>query len=55
MNYIHFFGDRVGGGGHISVMRRGREVEAGRFYFFTNNFNTQSKRAIPFPFQITKK
>ena len=53
MNYIHFSAIELEGG-HISVMRRGREVEAGRFYFFTNNFNTQSKRAIPFPFQITK-
>ena len=49
-----FFGDRLGGGGHINVMRRGREVEAGRFYFLQTIFNTPSKRAIPFPFQITK-
>ena len=54
MNYIHFSAIDLGGGGHISVMRRGREVEAGRFYFLQTIFNTPSKRAIPFPFQITK-
>ena len=55
MNYIHFSAiDLEGGGGHINVMRRGREVEAGRFYFLQTIFNTPSKRAIPFPFQITK-
>ena len=36
------------------MMRRGREVEAGWFYFLQTIFNTPSKRAIPFPFQITK-
>ena len=41
-----FFGDRLGGGGgHINVMRRGREVEAGRFYFLqtflTHQVNVQ--------------
>ena len=44
MNYIHFSAIDLEGG-HISVMRRGQEVEAGRFYFLQTIFNTPSKRA----------
>ena len=42
-----FFCDRLGGGGHISVMRRGREVEAGPFFcfFFYKRFLTRQVNA----------
>ena len=43
MNYILFSAMESGGGRggfHSSVMRRSREVAAGRFYFLQTIFNT---------------
>ena len=49
-----FLGDRARGF-HSSVVRRIRRVAVGRLYFFLQTiFNAPGKRAIPFPFQITK-
>ena len=48
-----FLGDRVKGF-HSSVVRKGSESCSWAVVFFTNDFNTPGKRAIPFPFQNYK-
>ena len=49
-----FLGNRVRGF-HSSMVRRGSEgCGWAVVFFFTNDFNTPGKRAIPFPFQNYK-
>ena len=55
MNYIHFSAiDLEGGGGHINVMRRGREVEAGRFYFYKRFLTRQVNAQFHSHFKLQK-